>query len=254
MGDWDGRLAAIRHQLAVLAPDVIGLQEVLRFAGGAGGVHFDQAALLADGLGYHVAFGSHPQSVHPMGNAILSRFPIVRSETRPLPDGGTDERRSLVFAEIDAPWGRLPFFCTHLNWKLDEGHVREAQVRFVTDAVAELANDARKFPAILVGDLNAEPESDEIRFLRGLTSLGGRRVYYADCFGLVGKGPGSTFDRSNPNAAPLREPNRRIDYILVHGHDESGRGDPLEAKVCFDTPHNGVYPTDHFGVTATLHV
>ena len=78
------------------------------------GVDFDQAALIAEGFGFDVAYGRHPQAQHPMGNAILSRFPIVRTQAMPLPDGGTDERRSLVFAELDAPFGRVPFFCTHL--------------------------------------------------------------------------------------------------------------------------------------------
>ncbi|MFO0671670.1 MAG: endonuclease/exonuclease/phosphatase family protein [Polyangiaceae bacterium] len=250
MGDWDARLVAIREHLQKLAPDVIGLQEVLRIDVGGGEV-FDQAALLADGLGYHVAYGRHPRG--QMGNAILSRFPIVRTHVDPIPDGGTDERRSLVLAELDAPCGRIPFFCTHLNWKLDEGHVRESQVRFVTDRVAHAAPpDGTTFPPIVVGDFNAEPEADEIRFMRGLTSLGGKRVYFADCFGLEGAGPGTTFSRANPHAAPLREPNRRIDYVFVRGPDERGRGEPLAAEVCFDAPVGGAFPSDHFGVIARI--
>jgi endonuclease/exonuclease/phosphatase family metal-dependent hydrolase len=247
MGEWEARLAAIRHALRELSPDVIGLQEVLRFDG------FDQAELVAEGMGYHIVYGRHPEAQHPMGNAILSRFPVLRSETLSLPTGDTDERRTAVFAELDTPAGRLPMFNTHLNWKLDEGHVRELQVRFITDAIADLAPlGTTAFPAVLVGDLNAAPESDEIRFLGGLTSLGGPRVYFADCFGLVGQGDGATFSRRNPYAAPLREPNRRIDYVFVRGPDDRGRGEPLEANVCFDAPHQGAFPTDHFGVVASL--
>jgi endonuclease/exonuclease/phosphatase family metal-dependent hydrolase len=251
MGDWEGRLAAIRASLRDLDPDIIGLQEVLKLSGEHA---FDQGALVADGMRYHVVFGRHPDAVHPMGNAILSRFPVLRSEVFPLPDGGTDERRTLVFAELDAPFGRVPFFCTHLNWKLDEGNVRELQVRAITDAIAELAPPSTAYPPILVGDLNAEPDSDEIRFLRGLTSLGGPRVYFADCFALAGRGPGTTFSRDNPHAAPLREPNRRIDYIFVRGPDDRGRGEPLEAEVCFAVPVEGAFPSDHFGVVARLAV
>lgn len=250
MGDWEARLAAIRHHLARLAPDVIGLQEVLQIDAGDGAL-FDQAALIAEGLGYSVAFGRHP--LGHMGNAILSRFPIARAHVEPLPDGGTDERRSVLLAELDTPFGRWPIFCTHLNWKLDEGHVREAQVRFVADRVAALAPDApNTFPPVVVGDLNAEPEADEIRFLRGLTSIGGTRVYFADCFGLTGEGPGTTFSRANPYAAPLREPNRRIDYVFVRGPDERGRGEPLGCEVSFDTPVGGAFPSDHFGVVARI--
>jgi len=60
--------------------------------------------------------------------------------------------------------------------------------------------------------------------------------------------------RRNPFAAPLREPDRRIDYIFVRGRDERFVGEPLEARVCFDQPVDGTFPSDHFGVVATLRV
>jgi hypothetical protein len=63
---------------------------------------------------------------------------------------------------------------------------------------------------------------------------------------------GATFSKRNAFAEPLREPERRIDYILVRGPDEAQRGEPADARVCFDQPHHGVYPSDHFGVIATI--
>jgi endonuclease/exonuclease/phosphatase family metal-dependent hydrolase len=105
-----------------------------------------------------------------------------------------------------------------------------------------------------VGDFNATPDSDEIRFMTGLSSLGVRSVYFVDAFGLVGHGDGTTFSRHNPFATDLREPDRRIDYIFVRGPDQRGRGEPLDSRVCFDRAVNGVYPTDHFGVVANIRV
>jgi endonuclease/exonuclease/phosphatase family metal-dependent hydrolase len=252
-GPWEARLAGIRAGLAKLSPDLVGLQEVVRTDEGD---RLDQAAVIADGLGYHVALGFWPAG-HGYGNAVLSRWPILRAEVIALPDGGTDERRNLLFAEADSPYGKIPFFVTHLNWKLHHGHVRELQVLAVADAVRSIApvsNAPGSFPPILVGDFNAEPESDEIRFLRGYTSLGGRkRVYYADAFAVAGDGsPGYTYARRNPFAALVREPNRRLDYIFVRGPDDRYRGEPLEAALCFDEPVAGVYLSDHFGVTATI--
>ena len=118
----------------------------------------------------------------------------------------------------------------------------------------ELVATPAQFPAILVGDFNAAPESDEMRYLRGLTSLGDqRRVYFQDTFEVAGDGTsGTTFDRRNPFAAPLREPDRRIDYIFVRGRDERFRGEPLESRVCFDQAVGGTFPSDHFGVVSTL--
>jgi endonuclease/exonuclease/phosphatase family metal-dependent hydrolase len=103
-----------------------------------------------------------------------------------------------------------------------------------------------------VGDFNATPDADEIRFMKGLCSLGGKSVYFADTFGIAGRGDGTTFSRHNPFASDLREPNRRIDYVFVRGPDARGRGEPLDAHVCFDRPIDGVYPSDHFGVSATI--
>lgn len=249
LGPWEERLVAIRKEVERIQPDILGLQEVLVLP-----EHdFDQAKLIADGFGYHTAFGRSPDAAsYGMGNAIVSRWPIVRTITFALP--GTDEHRCLVFAEIESPAGKIPFFSTHLNWRFDQSDVRQLQVQCIARFVRANA-PADGFPPILVGDFNAEPDSDEIRFLRGLGSLGGRSVHFADSFGLAGDGSlGATFSRKNAYAALLREPDRRIDYILVRGGDERFRGAPLSARVCFDQPEGGAYPSDHFGVTAELRV
>ncbi len=247
LGPWEERLAAIRAEVERLQPDILGLQEVLVLP-----EHdFDQAALVAEGFGYHVAWGRAPDATtYTLGNAVLSRWPIARTSVFGLP--GTDEKRCAVLAQIDAPSGTVPFVSTHLNWRLDEGHVRQQQVRALTSYVA--ANTAADgYPPIVVGDFNAEPDSDEIRFMRGLTGLGGPCVYYADAFALAGDGSaGHTFARTNPYAALLREPDRRIDYVWVRGGDERFRGEVLEARVAFDSPLGEAYPSDHFGLVAVL--
>jgi endonuclease/exonuclease/phosphatase family metal-dependent hydrolase len=250
-GPWDQRLPALRAEVASLAPDLLGLQEVLRLDRGEGD-GLDQAQAIAAGFGYHVAF-ARAHDEHWFGNAALSRWPIVSSATFELPRSGTDERRTLLFARVKSPFGDIPFFVTHLNWKFEEGHVREAQVREIAHSVQALA-PAGAFPAILVGDFNAQPEADEIRFLHGLTSLGGsRRVFFQDAFQLSGDGsPGFTYARRNPFAAALGEPDRRIDYVFVHGRDDRRRGEPVDARLCFDAPFEGTYPSDHFGVVANL--
>jgi endonuclease/exonuclease/phosphatase family metal-dependent hydrolase len=247
-GPWEERLQAIRHGLRALAPDVIGMQEVLKNPA------MDQTALLSEGLGYEVAWGiSSENHGFPTGNAILSKWPVARTEVIPLPNGGSDEHRSIVFAELASPFGKLPVFCTHLNWKLHHGHIRQLQVKTLADAVARLA-PIEGFPAIVMGDFNAEPDSDEIRFMRGLTGLGGPCVYFADSFGVAGDGsPGTTCSPRNPTPGPPREPERRLDYVYVRGPDDSQRGEVTEASVCFDQPYeDGTFPSDHFGVIATI--
>jgi endonuclease/exonuclease/phosphatase family metal-dependent hydrolase len=250
-GPWVQRLSAIRAGLTELAPDIVGLQEVLRPSGGEAP---DQSRQIAEGLGYHVAYGAAFETGGiAFGNAALSKFPIRRSEVFPLPKMDADESRCLLFTELETPVGPIPFFVTHLNWRFHEGHVRETQVKAIAEHVKALA-PIHEFPPIIVGDFNATPEADEIRFMKGLCSLAGKSVYFADTFGIVGRGDGTTFSRHNPFASDLREPDRRIDYIFVRGPDARGRGEPLDAHVCFDRPIGGVYPSDHFGVSATIRV
>jgi endonuclease/exonuclease/phosphatase family metal-dependent hydrolase len=250
-GPWPERVKLIRKGLEELQPDVVGLQEVLRHE--AEPRH--QAQEVADGLGYHAAYGPawHIGGGLDFGNAILSRWPILEGESFPLPNDPGEESRALLYTKVESPWGALPVFCTHLAWKFHQGALRERQVAAIAERVHELA-PAGGLPPILMGDFNAEPDSDEIRFLRGLGSLRGRSVYFADCFALAGEGAGHTFARSNVFAEPLHEPDRRIDYIFVRGPDRKLRGEPLAARVCFQIPDGGVFPTDHYGVYAEISV
>ncbi len=95
----------------------------------------------------------------------------------------------------------------------------------------------------------------EIRFLKGLQSLGGKSTYFADSFEQAGDGPGVTFDGTrNTYAAYYHEHPRRIDYVFVRGPDTSVRGKPPLRKVVFDEPTNGVFASDHFGVLADISI
>jgi endonuclease/exonuclease/phosphatase family metal-dependent hydrolase len=251
-GPWEQRVAVIRRGLQELAPDIVGLQEVLRHDGSGE----DQATEIARGLGYHVVYAPAVNvggGLH-LGNAVLSRHPIVEKREWQLPIELGEETRCLVHALVDTPCGQVPFFNTHLSWKLHQGALRQSQVQFIAERVQELAPIARdRFPPVLVGDFNAEPESDEIRFLRGWHALGGRTVYLADCFAIVGEGHGHTFSRRNHYAALVHEPNRRLDYVFVRGPDRQYRGEPIFCQVVFDKPDSDdTFASDHFGVYAEL--
>ena len=127
------------------------------------------------------------------------------------------------------------------------------------EAIVAFVNQQRDASAavgpVIAGDFNAEPDSTAVRYLTGLTSLGGGSTYFQDAWRLAGDaGPGLTWSSANAHAALEHEPDRRIDYIFVRGPDPTGRGEPLDAHVCFDRPQNGVYASDHFGVSATIRV
>jgi endonuclease/exonuclease/phosphatase family metal-dependent hydrolase len=226
------RMAAIRAGIERHRPDVIGFQEIVVRRDG-----FDQAAEILAGSGYGHVYGAafrfdgsgeilpHDADGDGFGNAIASRWPISAAEVKALPGIDSGERRSAIGARIESPHGRIPFVATHLNWKLHHGVVRESQVPAVADLAWQLAGDA-DFPPIVVGDLNAEPDSTEIRFLCGLASLGGRSTYFQDAWRLAGDGtrggaPGTT-------ATPmLRSPASRRAASTTSW---SGRRTPADAE------------------------
>lgn len=265
-GPWAERCELIRAGLAELGADIVGLQEVLRLVDAEGRVLAGscQAEELArapgSAPGYHVAFGTATDlgSGLCFGNALLSRFAVEATRVIALPTDDGEQRRSILYARVATPAGALPVFVTHLHWKLHHGSRRIAQVRTLVDTVFDLAPlHEAALPPVILGDFNAEPDSDEIRFLRGLATIDGRSVYFADAWAYGGDGgPGYTFDRKNPFAAQAHEPPRRIDYVFVRGPDAQLRGEPVSTRLCFDRPSPSasgvIYPSDHFGVTTDL--
>ncbi len=248
-GPWNERLPLIRDGLSALDADVIGLQEVLAF-----GDLPNQADEIAAGMGWNVYHAPAWQVGGGLtfGNAILSPHRLFDTAVLPLPSPPGLDTRSVVFARVDAPHGPIPVFVTHLTFQLHLCRARCEQVVALVDHVARLAPIGQP-PPVLLGDFNAPPDSDEIRFLRGRTTLEGRSVYFADCWGSTQPGAGYTYDRRNPYALRSHEPSSRIDYIFVRGPDAHLRGEPIAARIALDQPVGGVWPSDHFAVVADIH-
>jgi endonuclease/exonuclease/phosphatase family metal-dependent hydrolase len=242
-GPWKDRLRLIRAELGRLSPQLVGLQEVKR-----DGVC--QAAEISEGLGYEIVYApASERDGVTQGNALLSRLPVREQEVFALPTAPGIETRALLYARIETAHGELPVFVTHLDWQGDHGAARLAQVRFIAARAAELGAD---LPPVIMGDFNAEPDSDEIRYLRGLHVADGESVRFSDAWIWGGDGSaGPTFSRVNDYARSARVPSRRIDYIFTGG-DEKLRGEPLRTELAFATPEGDVWPSDHFGLVSDL--
>jgi endonuclease/exonuclease/phosphatase family metal-dependent hydrolase len=229
---------------------VIGFQEALR------GASFDQMVDLLDGFGY--PFGSYAPAIpfwederYEFGNAIASRWPFASAGACPLPDAGDGERRVALCTLIEAPFGLVPLTCTHLNWKLHHGWVRERQV-VALGAIARRHRAETDFPPLIAGDFNAEPDSAEMRYLTGLQSLDGSSVHFFDAWRLRGAGDPATWSNRNAYARAALDPDRRIDYILCGPPLPDGTGLVEECRVVCDADEDGVWPSDHFGLFARL--
>ena len=135
--------------LRALSPDVVGLQEVDDLATRSGGV--PQAERLGQSLGMHHAFGRFMDfQGGAYGMVILSRHPILRTESVRLPDG--NEPRIALAVEVELPGQRrLTIVNVHFDWVGDDGF-RFAQATALTRYL-----DALKTPYVLLGDFNDEP-------------------------------------------------------------------------------------------------
>jgi endonuclease/exonuclease/phosphatase family metal-dependent hydrolase len=98
---------------------------------------------------------------------------------------------------------------------------------------------------LVVGDLNAAPDSDEIRWLLKHAGL-------VDTFAAIHPADsGFTWHARNRFTSEQQPnlPDRRIDYILAAGEEIVGalRSCCIVCDACTET---GIFPSDHYGVMA----
>jgi endonuclease/exonuclease/phosphatase family metal-dependent hydrolase len=244
------RMQLATDGLRALGPDVIGLQEVRQVPG----VVANQAEQLARALGMSWHFErATPWGGGDEGLALLSRHPIVGRRVHELPHAIPAERRILLGATLSTPDGPVEVFTTHLNYRLADGAKREDQVAALDGYIAE---SPAELPRVLMGDFNAIPDSDEIRFLRGLHSVAGRRTFWQDAWERRhGRAEGFTWARANPYTARLRwlERDRRLDYVFVSPMKRDGRGVVVDCRIVLDrAASDGAFASDHFGVYAEV--
>jgi endonuclease/exonuclease/phosphatase family metal-dependent hydrolase len=246
------RMDVVIQGLRSLVPDVVALQEVREIAERLP----NQAQTLAAATGMDYVFApAMPFGGGHEGLAILSREPILAHSAAELPHADANERRVLLSARLSTGATPVWVHTTHLNYRLSHGKQREDQVQAIDALVAERAGDP---PSVIMGDFNARPESDEMRWLRGLTTLGGRRVHYQDAWERLFPGErGWTWTGANPYTERLSflEPNRRIDYIYVTPLRRDGRGRVHSCRIVFAEPDvDGVFASDHFGLLAEIQI
>jgi endonuclease/exonuclease/phosphatase family metal-dependent hydrolase len=269
---WEDRRLEVVAWIERLEPDVVCLQEVWE-----DGRTENTACWVADRLGpdrWSLAFGGSPFGVETwpdesmrFGSAVLSRWPIDSSTYHRLPVGADPAplARDVPWELLHVHTAGLDVFSTHLAAAPDDGRHRIRQVVAIDELIRAARGDAdvivafgvrrEAMPAILCGDFNAEPDSDEIRFLCGSTGLDGRWTSYQDAWRVAGSGPGHTLDwRMNAIAADMNVPRRRIDYVFVGDcfQRAGSAGRVLTAELAFDRPLTGVSASDHAGLVVDI--
>ena len=265
---WSERRHEIVAWLDELDADVVCLQEVWQ-----DDRHPNTGGWIAEHAAgdWHWEFGGFPPpdpasvGADPsirFGSAILSRWPIDAVEVLSLPLVEKEEGpphlilrppalpRGMPFELVHVRTAGVDVYSTHLQPMAAQAFHRVRQVLFVDEVVGRTCDPGSSMPPILCGDFNAEPSSDEIRFLTSNAVLDGRSTYYQDSWAMVHDGGGFTWDPANDLAARANEPRRRIDYVFVGEPTlrPDGAGRVLAASLAFDEQRTGTFASDHFGL------
>ena len=188
--------------------EIIGLQEVDNHWSERSQFE-DQANWLADRLNMHYTYapnldrdplnpGEHRRQY---GTAVLSKYPIIYSKNHPLTKIGNTEQRGLLETTINIKGHHVKVYNTHLALTPDE---RIIEVR----ELVKIANESTN-PKAIMGDLNAQPHTEEMKSLYG---------FYKDAFA----------DQNDAYTIPAGNPNRRIDYIFTSKEIETAHAEVIE--------------------------
>jgi endonuclease/exonuclease/phosphatase family metal-dependent hydrolase len=246
-GPWPQRFEQVQAELVEHAPDVIALQEVWKSDG------HNVVGDLADALGFHVAEAL--EWYEPMalvsGCAVLSRWPVLHNEfVRAVPT----ERNPgalIQWTQIDGPRGAFDVFTLMLDWRLDLSETRQRQVCELAAYVKENSSTDRL--AVICGDFNAAPDSEEIRMLNGRSNAAAPGLMLLDAWDVAGDGSaGHTWSNANPWAAIALLPDRRIDYLFSAWPRPEGIGHAVNCELIGRGTNNSIPPSDHYGVMADL--
>lgn len=168
-----------------LDPDVVALQEVDSVTGRSKGV--DVLNKLADYTGMYAVYGKAINfGGGKYGIGVMSKEKPLSSQNIPLP--GREEARTLLVIEFD----KYVVFATHFSLTSED---RMASI----DIINNLAERYNK-PAFLIGDLNAKPESEEIKKISEEWKM---------------------LNNPKQGTYPANEPRQTIDYIF--GYEGKGQ-------------------------------
>jgi endonuclease/exonuclease/phosphatase family metal-dependent hydrolase len=233
--NWPARFNYMLSEIRQADPDVICLQEVIQRPNLP-----NQAASMADSLGYYYVFTSRDPEGNPtrFGNAILSRYPIEATNAVDL--SPLSDFRTAIHAQIQIGGNVIDIYNTHLHNSAVNQQIRVEQIEHLKSFIDQTQSGDLTF---LCGDFNADPDWEEMEL-----------VYedFIDVYPLFHENDlAPEHGTLNFN---LDHQQRRIDYIFFSKQDTEQLR-PLEAEILLDEPSpTGIYGSDHFAVRAAFSV
>lgn len=230
---YEERKPLLGEAFAAIAPDIIGLQEVM-FS------EPRQDDFLSGQLPerHYLAFGTRHEKYTNFGNAILCGTGDVQAHEETRLSGGRSAHRILVALPGQF---MLWFVNTHLHHVPEEPEVRAEQVKVILDWMADApAADA----TVIVGDFNSPPFEPSYAAMQAA----GFRSAHREANGVE---PAVTWPSGiqAPTMDTDGDPNC-LDYIWL-----GGRARAISARVAANEhpPEDPtLYPSDHFAIVAQV--
>ncbi|MGI8968460.1 MAG: endonuclease/exonuclease/phosphatase family protein [Chloroflexota bacterium] len=234
--NWPRRRAILAELIRRHNPDVAVLQETrhdFRFERGKG-----QGEQLAELTGYHLTWRVGQVYVPLLrvdeGLSILSRQKpdsIMSCRLSRLPREREDgSQRVCLGIATQIEGTEVHIYTSHFS--LSE----QARIRNALEVSRFVRQQSGGTPSILMGDLNALPDTPPMQVLRGEVTVDGLTGDFTDCWWQAeGDAPGFTY--------ASWEPVRRIDYVFARYLPT-----PVHAEVIGGVATDGVYASDHMGV------
>lgn len=215
--DWD--FVHIARDIVSKDLDIVGLQEVDKFAARSKFTHTIEILKELTGMQYYAYFscinieGDEAKygQKGEYGTAILSRYPITETAEIELNDGSFAERRLLTHAMIDFNGKYVNFYNTHLS--VSYGHLRQDEFVIVAETLKNKQN------CILTGDFNVNgyeefdalkplsfvnnPQSDIVTYPEGELRID--NICYTTDFTLVTDSVGTLDDKHSDHAMLFAE-------------------------------------------------
>ncbi len=264
VGQWEARHHAIEKVLIDTQPDVVMLQESWVEPDGTAQAHVlaERLRMFAVTAFELAGFDRYPEAPYWVVNAILTRWPSRILKAVPLRDESSASTwRHVLIASVERPdeeGGRFLAAGTHLEHGLDRMLTRSAQlahlVAEVSDAISPSGTWRDELRALVAGDFNAVPWSDEIRHATGASTPFIPGFVLVDAWEACGnERRGDTWSSANP-LVPRRAvyPNRRLDYITTTFPRRRNCGSFQSCELTGLEAIDGVQPSDHYAVVAEV--
>lgn len=234
-GPWEKRWEVIRKETKLLKPDLVAFQELF---------NPEWASQVQAQLSYAEMILSEAH----WGLVVMTNDNLLESGECRLPQSPMEEySRGFIWGRFKRDDWTYWVLCTHFSWIPEDSATRLSQAKILGEFIRTKACNE---PVFVMGDLNAAPDTLEIKALLADAQLNDLYVT------LHGEKPMFTWDNQNPYAKSAHHdlPDRRIDYILA------GNIANLSTQLCcfervLEQPNEeGIYGSDHFGVLAKIKI